>query len=139
MVSGDTLDFKSGTLLVGNYQGDCAFQLYDTKMCKEASRIPWQPVPSKSSASFHIYFSQFFKSPGDTDFIGGSYKSHQLRGYGLEAFKGSQGITEILTTTRASISRGSAAEYTVEIFRAMMARWLWVPATSTSTSWTSIN
>ena len=79
MVSGDTLDIKGNTLLVGNYQGDKALQLFDLGMLKEKEFVPWLKSDTGKKGNCHIYTAQFANN--EDAIVAGSWKSNDLRLY----------------------------------------------------------
>lgn len=80
-VSGETIDMKDDTILVGNYQGSSAIQLIDFKSFKEYSALKWNKPGTNTSSSFHLYSTMFSKADNDMSILAGSWKNNDLRFY----------------------------------------------------------
>lgn len=77
VVSGDTLDYKEGSLLVGYYQGENALEILDMKMMMLRETIGWDNLTSGNKGHFHIYSSQFLNK--EDAVLAGSWRINDLR------------------------------------------------------------
>lgn len=82
-ISGDTLDIKGSSLLVGYYQGESALEILDLKMMKVRDSINWNNLETGKKGHFHIYSSQFLNK--EDGILAGSWRPNDLRLFGRKS------------------------------------------------------
>ncbi|KRX02418.1 WD40-repeat-containing domain [Pseudocohnilembus persalinus] len=80
-ISGQSIDYQNGTILVGNYRVQNQLELYDLKERRKIKDIDWQMNPEEKHGGVYCYCASFQKSKQDLSFIAGSMGDNALNFY----------------------------------------------------------